>query len=142
MDWSTLAVIAAVCSAAAAIGRGVDAGIVRVFGLGKHAGATNAQMGATNAIANEALASIKIVHEQLHKHELSDAAAFAEMRASLAALSRDQVGVENRIAGMIDALRDDIRDGAQDRAKAIEGVRRELGGVNDRIDRILSERSV
>jgi hypothetical protein len=138
MDWSTLAVIAAVCSAAAAIGRGVDAGIVRVFGLGKHAGATNAQLGATNAIANEALASIKIVHEQLHKHELSDA---AEMRASLAALSRDQVGVENRIAGMIDALRDDIRDGAQDRAKAIEGVRRELGGVNERIDRILSERS-
>jgi len=138
MDWGALAAVAAFSSAAGAILARLIGG---AFGHGKHTGTSGAQIAAINAICTNALQEIKIVAEKLHQHEISDAAAFSELRASLAALSRDQVGVETRIFQQIDAMREDVRNGAQDRFHMIGELRNEMRGVNERIDRILSERT-
>ena len=59
------------------------------------------------------------LNRRFRDHEIANAADFAEMRASVAALARDQVGVENRLSIRLDAI-----------DKAIHGV-------TARIDRIL-----
>jgi hypothetical protein len=96
MDWQMMAAIAAVCAVGGAF-------FDRIFGRRDNA--------------------IKDISKQLHAHELTDAAAFAELRSALASMSRDQIGVETRIM------------------TGIEGIRMDVRGVNDRVDKILEGRN-
>jgi hypothetical protein len=149
MDWGMVGVIAASLSAAAAIHAAVGRVLDRVFGSGKEAGTTSAEIATVGHVAAEARGEIKEIRDTFQKHEVKDAEAFARIDASIAALARDQVNSHGNIAQMIGSVREDVRAAARERVamigelrdevrSAMGELRHEARGINDRIDGVIA----
>jgi hypothetical protein len=123
MDWTAITALCAAISVFSAFLGGLAhrayAAGTRDKGVTAQIEAAEAKVGAVQALAAAALAKLDMLLDRLHKHELDDAAALGELRATVTATGRAQVDAENRIA------------------KAIEDFGHEMQAMGQRIDRVL-----
>lgn len=126
MDWLAVTALCALFTLIGAVGN-------HVYQRGRNDSKMATRLAAVETLSAAALAKLEIFATQLHHHQLEDAAAFAELRATISNNSTLVVSAENRIARAI-----------EDFSASISGMRRDFNdaikGVTERIDHVLQTR--